>query len=99
MKFPSFVDVVASGLKLVKVTVPHYRFPGEMAILQCDYDLEGDTLYSVKWYKDHEEFYRYVPKDKPQANSYRVDGINVEVSISVKGCIWTKGAVFNCVHS
>lgn len=30
---------------------------GEPAALSCDVDLERDELYSVKWYKDSEEFY------------------------------------------
>lgn len=42
---------------------------------------EGETLYSVKWYKDNEEFYRYVPKANPTQHSYKVDGIKVDVSI------------------
>lgn len=43
---------------------------------------EEEALYSVKWYKDNEEFYRYVPKAKPPQHSYRVDGIKVDVSIN-----------------
>lgn len=39
-----------------------------------------EALYSVKWYRDNEEFYRYVPKDNPPQNSYVVDGIKVDVS-------------------
>lgn len=42
---------------------------------------EGETLYSVKWYKDNEEFYRYVPKANPPQHSYKVDGIRVDVRI------------------
>ena len=34
----------------------------------CDivsrFDMEGDTLYSVKWYRNEQEFYRYVPNDR-----------------------------------
>lgn len=41
-----------------------------------------ETLYAVKWYKDNEEFYRYVPKADPPQQSYRVDGVQVDVSIS-----------------
>lgn len=41
---------------------------------------EGETLYSVKWYKDNEEFYRYVPKANPPQHSYKVEGIRVDVS-------------------
>lgn len=43
---------------------------------------DEETLYAVKWYKDNEEFYRYVPKANPPQHSYRVDGIRVEVSIT-----------------
>lgn len=41
----------------------------------------GEALYSVKWYKDNEEFYRYLPKSNPPQHSYRVEGIRVDVSI------------------
>lgn len=41
-----------------------------------------EALYSVKWYKDNEEFYRYVPKANPPQNSYKVEGIRVDVSRS-----------------
>lgn len=41
---------------------------------------EGEALYAIKWYKDNEEFYRYVPKTRPPKTSYRVDGVRVIVS-------------------
>lgn len=41
---------------------------------------EGEALYAIKWYKDNEEFYRYVPKSRPPKTSYRVDGVRVIVS-------------------
>lgn len=44
-----------------------------------DEDMD-ETLYSVKWYKDEEEFYRYVPRANPPQNSYNFDGIKVDVS-------------------
>lgn len=74
------VTSASEGLKWVRVHVPEYRFPGETATLQCDYELGNDALYSVKWYKDHEEFYSFLPKQKPPAHSYAVDGVNVDVS-------------------
>lgn len=55
--------------------------PQETAVLHCEYDLGGDALYAVKWYKEHEEFYRYVPRANPSATSYDVDGIYVDVSL------------------
>lgn len=44
------------------------------------YDLETDKLYSITWYKDHEEFYRYVPRGEPKKHTYHVEGVKVDVS-------------------
>ncbi|XP_060535924.1 uncharacterized protein LOC132707915 [Cylas formicarius] len=91
-----------SGLKWVRVNVPQYRVPGETAMLQCDYDLGNDTLYSVKWYKEHEEFYRYVPKARPQANWYKVEGVHVDMSKSDSRRVvlhpvsWKTSGLFKC---
>lgn len=71
------------GVKWVNVNVPRYRVPGEMAQLQCNYELGNDTLYSVKWYKDNEEFFKYVPKATPKATKYRVEGVHIDVSCVV----------------
>jgi len=79
------VCVVVTGvlsLKLLRVDIPPYILQGEMALLQCQYELENDILYSVSWYKDHEEFYRYVPKANPTKHSYLLEGIKVDVSLS-----------------
>jgi len=41
----------------------------------------GDQLYNVKWYKDTEEFFRYVPADNPPMQVFDEPGVNVDVSI------------------
>lgn len=51
--------------------------------LQCIYDLEGEPLYTVKWYKGPNEFYRYIPKELPNTQIFPVSGINVDVSILI----------------
>ncbi|XP_022900142.1 uncharacterized protein [Onthophagus taurus] len=81
-----FVNVATSSgsIKWVRIHVPQYRVPGEMAQLECDYDLGNDSLYAVKWYKDHEEFYRYVPRAKPEFTSYPVEGVYVDISLSTR---------------
>jgi hypothetical protein len=72
----------AVSVTLFKVEVPDFKRVGEMAALLCNYSLgERDRLYSVKWYKDDEEFYRYVPKSHPVSQSYKVDGVKVEVGL------------------
>ena len=30
--------------------------------LLCAYELEQDILYSIKWYRDDKEFYRFLPR-------------------------------------
>lgn len=125
-----FTDTLS--LRLTKTVIPTYKFHGETALLECQYELsssknnnnnqnhhnrfnnngdygfrsihtsitddnngidhlynsgtstssdEEEKLYSVKWYKDNEEFYRYVPKANPPQQSYRVEGIRVDVSM------------------
>lgn len=44
------------------------------------YDLESEKLYSVSWYKDNEEFYKYVPSSDRSQHSYQVEGVEVDVS-------------------
>lgn len=53
---------------------------GSSTTLDCVYDLESEALYSVKWYKDGNEFYRYIPNDQPQTQVYPLPGVHVDVS-------------------
>ncbi|XP_053657706.1 uncharacterized protein LOC128706789 [Anopheles marshallii] len=39
---------------------------------------EEEKLYSIKWYKDNEEFYRYVPSASQPIKSYKIEGIRVD---------------------
>lgn len=72
------------GLRDVHVTIPGAIKRGDNALLICNYDMEGDSLYSIKWYKGKREFYRYTPKDEPQSiKTFPVAGINVEVRMAI----------------
>lgn len=53
---------------------------GDNANLICNYDMEGDTLYTVKYYKGRREFYRYTPKENPAIKVFPHPGIKIEVS-------------------
>lgn len=53
---------------------------GDNVNLFCQFDLEGDSLYSVKWYKGKREFFRFTPNETPSLKVFPVAGINVEVS-------------------
>lgn len=65
---------------MVHVTVPNAIQSGRNAIMTCDYELEDDDLYSVKWYKGKREFFRYTPKEIPSIKIFKLPGIRVDVS-------------------
>lgn len=77
--FCLFSEIIV-GLKDVSVTIPQAVKRGSNALLVCNYDMENDTLYSVKWYKGRREFYRYTPKENPAMKVFpNQSGLNVEV--------------------
>lgn len=73
---------VVGSLKNVTITVPAAVARGNTVTFICSYDLEEDDLYSVKWYKGRQEFFRYVPKEHPHTKEFPVQGINVDVSFT-----------------
>ncbi|XP_042865858.1 uncharacterized protein LOC122249229 [Penaeus japonicus] len=46
---------------LQRVYVPRYAFAGGEATVSCSYDLRTSRFYSLKWYHEGLEFYRYIP--------------------------------------
>lgn len=72
--------VCVSALKLTELKIDKHTVKGNSTVLECKFDLEGETLYAVKWYKDGNEFYRYLPKDDPQIQVFPLPGVNVDVS-------------------
>jgi hypothetical protein len=78
-----FLFTGVGGLQNVSVIVPVAVSPGDTVILHCSYDLEGDELYTVKWYKGRQEFFRYVPKELPHTRVFPLPGVNVDVSLNV----------------
>ena len=90
------------SLKLNTIDVPAHRVVGDKATLVCQFDMEGDTLYSVKWYKDDREFYRYVPNDRPRLQVFDTKGIHVDVSTYYKITVFEnhrKSLIQHCQRS
>ena len=52
-----FVET-ASCVRMLEMIVPTQVMLGERATLHCIFDMEGEELYSVKWYKAGHEFFR-----------------------------------------
>ncbi|XP_012059690.1 PREDICTED: uncharacterized protein LOC105622854 [Atta cephalotes] len=74
----------ATGLKDLTINVPKMVRSGESVTLSCHYDLEGLALYTIQWFFNDREFYRYIPDRKPPPpySIFDVDGIQVNVSKS-----------------
>ncbi|XP_014255594.1 uncharacterized protein LOC106670093 [Cimex lectularius] len=73
---------IVDGLRLVEVRIDKHTVRGNSTVLECRFDLQGETLYSVKWYKDGHEFYRFVPRDTPSAQLFPLPGVHVRLDKS-----------------
>ncbi|XP_063232235.1 uncharacterized protein LOC134536449 [Bacillus rossius redtenbacheri] len=67
------------ALRMLEVRIPLHAVRDQDAALECRFNLEGETLYSVKWYKDGNEFYRYLPQDSPPAQLFPLPGVSVDI--------------------
>jgi hypothetical protein len=67
----------------VSLKVPSTADIFEPVTLICEYDLESRNLYSVKWYKDECEFFRYMPDYEPHSQAFPTPGITLDVSTPV----------------
>ncbi|KAH6930740.1 hypothetical protein HPB50_018020 [Hyalomma asiaticum] len=60
--------------------MPSAVIRGDPLWLNCSFDLESDDLYSVKWYKNHREFFRFLPSENPPGQAYRLSGVYADAS-------------------
>ncbi|KAE8738063.1 hypothetical protein FOCC_FOCC016466 [Frankliniella occidentalis] len=70
-------------MRLLELRVPPHTVARLPVQLECRFDMEGETLYSVKWYKDGHEFYRFVPTDTPKQFNFQVHGVHVLFGIKM----------------
>jgi len=68
----------ACGIRLTEEAIPTHAIRNDRVELLCNYDMEGDKLYSVKWYRNGQEFYRYIPTDTPDTTVFPYPGIHVD---------------------
>nr|XP_050034882.1 synaptogenesis protein syg-2-like [Dermacentor andersoni] len=81
---------LCNGLRLVRLDMPSAVIRGDPLWLNCSFDLESDDLYSVKWYKNNREFFRYLPNENPPGQAYRLSGVYVDASRSSVGSLYLK---------
>lgn len=74
-------------MKDLTINVPTMVRSGDTVTLSCHYDLEGAPLYTIQWFFDNSEFYRYVPDRSPPFSIFNVTNINVNVSKTCPGVI------------
>ncbi|XP_076330228.1 uncharacterized protein LOC143235866 [Tachypleus tridentatus] len=77
-----------SSLRLVDIEVNSVVQKGDPVWLNCTFDQESEDLYSVKWYKNSVEIYRYLPKEHPQAQSYEQPGVYIDMDRSSVGHVY-----------
>ncbi|KAG5669709.1 hypothetical protein PVAND_000005 [Polypedilum vanderplanki] len=56
----------------------HYNYRRNNYLYYDNDEDMDEILYSVKWYKDETEFYRFIPRASVPQNSYSFDGIKVD---------------------
>ncbi|KAJ8975778.1 hypothetical protein NQ317_015333 [Molorchus minor] len=57
--------------------------------LNCHFDMGTEELYAVKWYKDDQEFFRFVPRQTPDILLFPVAGVHLttrDTNCSYKYC-------------
>ncbi|KAL4715360.1 hypothetical protein ACJJTC_015131 [Scirpophaga incertulas] len=69
---------IVSSVRLTELRVSQHVVEGGDTVLGCQFDMENDTLYSLKWYKDGREFYRFIPKSSYPTKVFFVKGVHVD---------------------
>ena len=66
---------------MIELLGPEMANSGEIVTFTCRYDLGQAAIYSLKWYKEDQEIYRYIPTDNPEYRIFRgTPGVIVMVS-------------------
>jgi hypothetical protein len=71
-------------LRVRGLEFPEHPERGKSIVLMCNYDLEEDGLYSVKWYRGEQEFFHFAPWEIQKKRAFRFPGIQVEVSKNIR---------------
>ncbi|KAK9873676.1 hypothetical protein WA026_023614 [Henosepilachna vigintioctopunctata] len=70
--FAMFVG--CTGLRLTNMTAPVVQDPKEDMKFYCEYDMGGEELYAVKWYKDDMNSFA----GNPNSVEFQVKGVHVD---------------------
>ena len=70
------------GLSLTQVHVPPFGLGGQSVDLGCEYDTQGEQVYSVKWYKGGLEIFRFIPSNNPPMAVFSRTGVSINTERS-----------------
>ena len=68
------------SVKVEKVVVPEFVDLRDDVRLECHYNMSVFVLYSLKWYHNDKEIFRYLPSEPQPKLSLRAHGVVVDVS-------------------
>lgn len=87
LKMDMYVCVSASSDIQVDFKMPKEAVVGSSIDLRCEWRiLGGSGLYSVKWYKDDHEFFRFLPDSSQRTQIFSRPGVKVEVCPFIYVC-------------
>lgn len=73
----------ADAIKITRLDVPLFVDPRSPKVaLRCEYDLEDLALYTVKWYRNDQEFFCYTPGATLPGQVFNVTGVKVDLARS-----------------
>ncbi|XP_042870267.1 uncharacterized protein LOC122252074 [Penaeus japonicus] len=67
----------ATSIRVERVVVPPVVLAGRRVKLECQYEEDGDRLYSLKWWHGDDQFYQFIP---PHRKHFPVPGVTVNWS-------------------
>ncbi|XP_064091375.1 uncharacterized protein LOC135205042 [Macrobrachium nipponense] len=89
------LPALGDGIRITSLEIPETVDKGEDATLKCCYDLALHTLYSVKWYRNDEEFFRYMPSENPPMDILEITGVTVSEEQSTGEVVVLKNVELN----
>lgn len=105
IKIMMIIFNLTKGLRGVEVlddwVLPTVVQKGDKVDLRCNFQLEGENMYSLKWYRDNVEFYRYIPSEDPSTTVFVMPGLEVldystPTHIILNNVISDTSGVFKC---
>ncbi|XP_068230827.1 uncharacterized protein [Palaemon carinicauda] len=93
----------ATNITAMEVRVPRVAYVGEDVELECFFPLlDPVDLYSVRWWRDNDQFYQFIPKSPEPKHKFDVRGINVdkpsssEFKVTLRYLTLSSSGAFTC---